>query len=327
MRLYDVALWALERHRLLPMNALRPLLAAALTGANVALCLHRVRMRADITSPTSDTLIEPAELDALIELLLAARPRDESARWLTVAFDDGYADAGEYVASRHDRFPGVDWLLFVCPAKIAKRAGFRWDLPNGATRVSAFGPPYDIAAENERADLLALGDQPGFRLMTVEECRAVARLPNVRIGNHTNAHFKQAVLPLEVARADLAASHREFEELFGRTDDFAFPFGTPGVEFGEDHVVMARSLGYRRIWSTEPRPYAHEERSGVVLPRFPIYGSWPAAKSALLIAMHAAKWRVSRPEARDDRLEGRARRRTQAPADRTVGRAMRGSEG
>jgi hypothetical protein len=286
--LYELGIRALDNHRLLPRPVLRFLLGRALSGSELALCLHRVGWNASDTG-FWETMMRAEELDELIELLLAARGGDGS--WLTVCFDDGYADAGRYIESRASRFPGVAWLLFVCPEKLTKRAGFRWDLPPGAPQSDVSSPPLDVRTENERNDLRELGDKPDCAIMTVDECRQIAKLPNVFLGNHTNCHFRQTLLTLEDSRYDITKSRRDFEELFGRTDHFAFPFGTPGREFNESHVQVAKELGYTHVWSTEARPYWAEERTRGAIPRYMIFGSWAPAKNALHILMHAMKWR------------------------------------
>jgi hypothetical protein len=286
--LYELGLKTLETHRVLPSPVLRAALGRALDGAHLALCLHRVGFEAT-DSGIWETMIGAGALDELLELLLASRP--DAKGWLTVSFDDGYADAGRYIESRVSRFPTVAWVLFVCPEKLTKRAGFRWDLPAGAVDRDVFGPPSDVRGENDRKDLQELGDRPDCRLMTVDECRKLARLPNVLLGNHTNSHFKQSLLALQDSRYDFEESRRQFEALFGRTEHFAFPFGTPGKEFGDDHVNVARELGYTHVWSTEGRPFWAEERTAGALPRCSIFGKWPVAKSALLILVQAAKWR------------------------------------
>jgi hypothetical protein len=287
--LYELGLKALANHQVLPPSILRLALGRALFGTELSLCLHRIRFEGGPDSAVWETMIDAAELDELLEILLAARPN--AGKWLTICFDDGYADAGRYIESRAPRFPTVTWLLFVCPEKLVKRAGFRWDLPKGAPGSDVFGPPLDVRAENDRTDLRALGDRADCRLMTVEECRRVVLQPNVFLGNHTNCHFRQALLTLEDSRYDVEKSRREFEDLFGPTEHFAFPFGTPGLEFGDSHVGLARDCGYTRVWSTEPRPFYSEEGSTGALPRYPIFGTWPAAKNALLILMQALKWR------------------------------------
>ncbi|MDB4997365.1 MAG: hypothetical protein JWM74_4797 [Myxococcaceae bacterium] len=270
----------LEAHRFLPNVAVPRVLGAALGRANVALCLHRV------LPSTSQLVIDPTNLDALIELVLRAEPHAHDRR-LTVTFDDGYADAAAYVRSRHARYPEVKWLLFVCPEKLTKRAGFRWDAP------SADGP-LDIRSENDRPALRGLADNDAFRLMTVAECLKIRELPNVELGNHTNTHFKHTELSLEDSRFEMATSRKDFEVLFGPTPHFAFPFGTPGSEVAAEHTEAAHALGYTHVWSTEPRPYEDaESRTGTaLLPRFPVVGTWPARKVALYMSIRATRWRM-----------------------------------
>jgi len=281
---YKLSQTALESHWLFPAPLLRLFLGRALAGAELALCLHRVGFS---TSDTGfwETMMGAPELDELIELLLASRPRRE--RWLTVCFDDGYKDAGQYIESRVSRFPDVSFLLFVCPEKLTKRAGFRWDLPSR----DMVNPPFDVRTENDRKELQELGDKPDCAIMTVDECRKIATLPNVFLGNHTNCHFRQTELPLEDSRADITKSAHDFEGLFGKTEHFAFPFGTPGKEFTESHLRIAEAL-YPRVWSTEARPFRPEERGKGAIPRYMIFGSWSPAKNAFFIFMQAMKWRL-----------------------------------
>jgi hypothetical protein len=286
--LKELGFKALERHQSIPVPVMRVLLGRVLEGTHVAICLHRVDDGSRGASTAMETVIHPNELDQLLGMLVASRP--SAARpWLTVCFDDGYADAAEYVESRLARFPNVKWVLFVCPEKLKKRAGFRWDLKPSAPETEIMAPPFDVRTENDRADLRALGDRVDCRLMTIEECRKIATYPNVMLGNHTNCHFMQTQIPLDDSRYDIEMSRREFEELFGRTDHFAFPFGTPQKEFLEEHVRLAKGLGYKYVWSVDRRPYFPEEQG--VLPRYPIFGTWPATKTALAILLQAAKWR------------------------------------
>jgi len=282
----------LNVHPLLPERLLQATLGRALRGVRLALCLHRVKFDTNPTLIPSATTSAVADLDALISLLLSACPRNESG-WLTISFDDGYRDAAEYVTSRCSRWPSVRWIVFVCPRKLAARAGFRWDLPANATHRDPFAGAYDIAAENLRSDLRGLADAPECRLASVEECQRLAELSGVTLGNHTNCHFLQTGLSLADAKQDLLESKAEFEQLFGQTREFAFPFGTPRSQFTEEHVALARAAGYEHIWSTEPRPHAIAELgTGRALPRVAIFGDWPMKKTAVYLALRALKYQV-----------------------------------
>jgi peptidoglycan/xylan/chitin deacetylase (PgdA/CDA1 family) len=281
----------------LPPLALRPVLRAALDGLSLALCLHRASPAARPGEFQPGLDMRPEAIDALLELLLSARP-GPARGWLTVTFDDGYQDAARYLASRAGRFPEVRFLFFVCPQKLEQRAGFRWDLVEqelrgGRAREEALAlldAPTELEGENARPELRALAARPEFALAGLEEARALTRLPNVELGNHTNLHIPSARLPLEVARADFERSGADFERLFGPLKHFAFPYGTPRAHFRAEHVALLRALGPFDIWSTESRPYRPGE--GGVLPRFPVDGSRSPAALAGWLAARAVDFKV-----------------------------------
>ena len=133
-------------------------------------------------------------------------------------------------------------------------------------------------------------------------CRELKRLPNVTLGNHSNVHHRPVLLTDAQARAEYAASVRDFERLFGPCKHFAFPYGVPGIDFGRRDVALLRSLGSFLVWSTEPRPFgAHERLPGAVLPRFAVDGTRTWKQTALQIAVHALRTRLpgqSRPRPR-----------------------------
>ncbi len=283
----------------LPVPVLTGLLRAALRGQGAALCLHRVGESRGSRDPVPRMTIPASVLDGLLTALVRATPPNGAPR-LTVTFDDGYRSAADYVRERAPRFPGVEWLYFVCPAKTEARAGFRWDLferthhDSGSDDFLAFMTDrLDPSWENRREDLRALGDAPGIALATVEECRGLRDLPNVELGNHMNSHFKPTLLADEVFRADLLGSVADFERLFGRGRHLAFPFGTPGIEVNEAHVRIARDAGELVLWGTESRPMGRDERSRkALLPRFTIDGRASARHTLAWMALRAvATWR------------------------------------
>lgn len=293
-----IAAWVGEQ---LPAAALKVMLGQSLRDLGVALCLHRM---AEVTRPTDwqpGLNMPPAELDAFIELLLVARPGPASERWLTVSFDDGYHDSAQYIASRAPRFSTVEFLFFVCPEKLELRAGFRWDEVEEAMRAGApeeaamalLEAPVNVATENARPELKRLAQVPEYRLSTVEEVRALAFLPNVRIGNHTNAHLSAARVTDAQIEEDYQRSAKTFTRVFGPQREFAFPFGTPRHHFTKRHVEMLRALGDFTIWSTEGRPYRLAERTaGAVLPRFPVNGTQSARQLAGWVAARAMYFRA-----------------------------------
>lgn len=286
--------------RVLPRGVLESSLGASLAGLGASLCLHRVGPERS-SNWQRGLSIEASALDELLELLLRRRP-GTSANWLSLSFDDGYRDAAEYVRSRAPRFPSVEFFFFVCPRKVERRVGFRWDaieqkLGSGASRDEALrlnDEPHLNDGENERPELVGLADTPPFELVTPEEVRELATLHNVRIGNHSNLHASPVTLPDDEAARDYRESRADFERLFGPQRDFAFPFGTPHHHFRQRHVELVRALGDSSIWTTEARPYRlSERRPGAVLPRFPIDGSRPPSELAGWIAARSLAFRLA----------------------------------
>lgn len=245
----------------------------AVADLNVALCLHHVsrRQRDVLTMPEAD-------LDRFIEHATAV-PRRE--RWLTITFDDGYDDACHYVETRAPRFPNVEFLLFVCPTKLERRVGFRWDLP-----VVDDTTPRDLRQENERADLRAAAHLHDCQLASVERCRGLRRLENADVGNHTNCHFRARCLDTADIEQELSSSSADFQRLFGPQRHFAFPFGKPEEDFGAREIGILRALGPHIVWTTARRPYpAAHRRPGAVLPRFPVDGRATADQLGFWIAL------------------------------------------
>ena len=281
---------------LVPPSLVRRALSRSLGDAEVALCLHRVLEARRPADRQPAMTMPPRELDALVEVLLSTRA-PSAPRWLTVSFDDGYADAAEYVGSRAARFETVEFLLCVCPEKLEAPAGFRWDLAEAARDgdvAALLDAPANLLAENAREDLRRVAAQPAFRLASAAQLRALAALPNVALGNHTNCHLKASSLSLEDVRSEYRRSDEAFTRLFGPAAHFAFPYGTPGHHFDARHVAEARAVRRDAVhWTTEPRPFERGERvPGAVLPRFPVDGRLSHRELAAWIAIRAADFRL-----------------------------------
>lgn len=272
----------------LPAVARRALLHRALAGLHVTLCLHRVADRPRPTDWQPALCMSARAIAELTEALLEAGPGK-----VTVTFDDGYRDAAEWLAEHAPRFPQVDFIFFVCPEKAERRAGFRWDLveERGIAHAEALmWQVPDVDRENARDELEALCTHSAYALSTVDELRALTRISNVALGNHTNLHLSSARFPDEVVREDFARSTAAFERLFGKQRHFAFPFGTPGHHFSQKHVEWLRALGDFTIWTTEARPHRDGERG--LLPRFPVDGRQDAKALAGWIAARALDFRA-----------------------------------
>jgi len=291
----------------LPPSLLRLFARGALRGRGVALCLHRVG------APTRPDLLAELwssreSIDAIIRLLRPGADGPEDTRRphdLVLSFDDGYASACSYVTENAARFPDVTFAAFICPAKIERRVGFRWDLfeDQVLSGVASVGDYAEIISsscdplrENQRPELAGLADRAGMRLATIDECRALAKIPNAILGNHTNAHIPFTMARDEGWVKDLRQSFGDFERLFGPCTHFAIPFGAPWLEFTPEHIVMIRDIWEGTIWSTEPRAFrARGIEPGALLPRFAVVGTRSPAYVAARVALRGLLSGVRRP--------------------------------
>jgi hypothetical protein len=273
------------------------------TGAELclSLCLHRVGPRRP-SDPYPSTTAEPHAIDRFLELAGGGGPR------LTLCFDDGYADAAAYVASRAPWFPEVEWLLFVCPQKLKQGAGFRWDLFEvraSAGRESGeldevLNRDLDPERENSREDLRELGRRAEYALATVEQLVCLRRLANVDLGNHTNTHFALNALTDAQAERELSGSTADFEALFGPMRTFAFPFGLPGAHWRPVHAAELSKLRPGVVmFSTADGLFARSERrAGEVLPRVVFRGQWSGEAMMLWVSGLALRRRLNELAAR-----------------------------
>ncbi len=293
--------------RTVPSWLLSGLYRRVARGLGVTLCLHRVGPQRP-GNPYPDTTAAADEVDALLKI---ARPRAPSDPRLLLSFDDGYADAVAYVASRAEWYPEVEWLVFVCPEKLVRRAGFRWDLyevlagakdrgertDDSPAHLPALGDflieDADPERENRREALREVAACAEYALATIEECQRLARRENVAFGNHTDSHFPLTLLTPEQAELELAASTRRFESLFGPARLFAFPYGLRGVHWNQSHVEQLMRLASPIMWSTDDGLWAPEERqAGNVLPRIVFRGAWSAKAMVLWMSWCALRRRL-----------------------------------
>ena len=112
-----------------------------------------------------------------------------------LTFDDGSLDNGTLLPSLL-RALGVPATLYVCPGLLGE--------PHPWVRPEA-----------------------GMRLMSLKELRAVAELPFIEIGSHTNAHCDmESVTDPSEAYGELRASKLMLEEMLDRpVASFAYPYG------------------------------------------------------------------------------------------------------
>ncbi len=280
----------------LPKKTLRGVLNEATVGLNVALCFHRVLAVPRPFMLQPELAHTAKQLDTFLDIF-----RDVSHR-LVMSFDDGYEDARAYIASRAPAHPDVRWLFMVCPAKLEERKGFSWDAfkRGGQDDPLAFAKMWeetaDRAKEHRREDLAGLADDEEYRLSTIEQVAALADLPNVELGDHTDHHIPTAWMSADDVEAELTASKERFTRLFGPPKHFAFPYGTPDLYVLKRDIEIAKKTHAATTWTVDVQPYAVEDSvHGAVLPRFAWNSLEMTPKAmALYIAIKCAAHRAAK---------------------------------
>lgn len=233
----------------IPLSVYRPMLRRAFADNMVTLCLHRVADRHRPTDPYPANTFVESELLVLLDLLY-----HQLGSRLVVTFDDGYLDAIEFVASYAGRYPLAEFILFLCPEKLIQKRGYRWDLVElrnqPAAQLAHIHTALDIRTENQRSDLQEVYQDPRFALASVARIGQVAQLANVKLGNHSNCHFNFAKLSTKDWQQELHNSFKLFEQHFGKTEHFAFPFGTPLRQFLPEQAKFIKECYGVKVWST-----------------------------------------------------------------------------
>ncbi|MBP7051872.1 MAG: polysaccharide deacetylase family protein [Phycisphaerae bacterium] len=100
----------------------------------------------------------------------------------------------------------------------------------------------------------------GERLMTAGQLREIAN-GCVVIGSHTQTHPSLTELSREQVRTELAESRKCLEETLGRpVVDLALPHGA----YNDAVLEVAREVGYKRIYTLQPRVHGAQENGDVV---------------------------------------------------------------
>lgn len=77
--------------------------------------------------------------------------------------------------------------------------------------------------------------------------------PLVRFGNHLFHHWHCTPLDAATFSAEFGRNTSALDRFASALPFFAFPYGRPRVHFTDEQVSLARSLGARRTFSSEPR--------------------------------------------------------------------------
>lgn len=304
-----------------PPGVIARIYRLSLGTRHLTMCLHRV---CDVRRPTDPYPANTIERDKLIRILaLVGDFHQKGPSRLTLSFDDGYTDAIDFVKTHAPRHPYLGWIVFICPIKLEKRLGFRWDrfeiAQHGETdpammilkkQLDARTFPQLAPGENlylhinmnpdpeldaRDPSLRIFPDCEPFRLTTLADLGELAGIPGVRLGNHSNSHMRFSHMSPERALAEIKTSLEDMQRLLGPFEDFAIPFGTPARDYQIEHIELLRRSGIRRIWTTYSAPYeAQELVEGAVLPRFVIIGTWSYQRILLYMALTSLYYRLRR---------------------------------
>lgn len=178
--------------------------------------------------PAQQRALFARQMDVLLRLAqpVATEPPpmlQPGRRYAAVTFDDGFVSVAENAAPELSKRQ-IPWTLFVPSGCLGRQPDWLRHAPAAA-----------------RQD----------RVMTPDELRALARDPLVTIGSHTVNHAHLVEIDPERASVELAQSKADLEGVLQRpVTQFSYPFGarTPALD------QQARSVGYRRLFSSKPAP-------------------------------------------------------------------------
>lgn len=138
---------------------------------------------------------------------------------------------------------------------------------------------YQEPVEKERL-LIELEQHTGLErarvpTMSVDDLRLL-HAKGFGIGGHSVSHPILSRCTAQQAYEEIAGAREQLESLIrGKVTAFAYPNGTPGKDFGPEHIDMVRRAGYRFAVTTH-KGYASADTPLMQIPRFTPWG--PTAK-------------------------------------------------
>ena len=107
--------------------------------------------------------------------------------------------------------------------------------------------------------------------MSVEDLRYL-HAKGFGIGGHSMTHPILSRCTQQQAYQEIAGAREQLESLIcGKVTGFAYPNGTPGKDFGPEHIEMVRKAGYRYAFTTS-RGFASADTPLMQIPRFTPWG-------------------------------------------------------
>lgn len=180
---------------------------------------------------------------------------------IILTFDDAFANLLDNVFPTLEQYR-IPAIVFAVSGNLGKR------------------PNWAIAADHQDANELT---------MTADQLQALSKHPLIRIGSHTQTHPDLSKLLPERVRQELVDSKRDLEQILSRpVDDLALPHGA----FNDTVLQIAREVGFKRIYTLEPRVMPKYSINEGVIGRFSMSPDvWPI--EFLLTCTGAYAWLLS----------------------------------
>jgi peptidoglycan/xylan/chitin deacetylase (PgdA/CDA1 family) len=164
---------------------------------------------------------------------------------IVLTFDDAYANLLDNVLPTLEQYR-IPAIIFAVSGNLGKK------------------PNWAIAADHPEANELT---------MTADQLQALSKHPLIRIGSHTQTHPDLSKLLPERVRQELVDSKRDLEQILSRpVDDLALPHGA----FNDTVLQIAREVGFKRIYTLEPRLISNDTLNEGLIGRFSMSPDvWP----------------------------------------------------
>ncbi|WP_107865192.1 polysaccharide deacetylase family protein [Agitococcus lubricus] len=220
--------------------------------------LPRILMLHQVTAqqPASGMNMPPAKFEALLQLLQA-----KQCRTATMS----------------------EWLACVEKGETHKLVALTFDdgFLDNYTEAFPLLQKYQMKATIFLAPQFATIDK-----MTEQHIRQMHQSGLVEFGAHTLTHPNLNNIDDTQAKMEISQSKQWVEQLLGRCDNFAYPFG----RFSEKHMQMVQEAGFKSAVSTKKRIAAFSTDLQYRLPRISISGLMNPIQ--LRIALRVGRYRL-----------------------------------
>ena len=220
------------------------------------------------------------EIISLNDIISHLRPR--SKRFVAITFDDGYRDNFDLALPIFQRY-GVPFTIFITSGMVRRTLSYWWrcleelllrkqsldagflgkriNLATRDAKLAAWQPlrdAYLFDQNSARQELTALFAREGISetqlldqdTLDEEMVKALARIPGVEIGGHTENHPQLSKLTDDEAKTEIQGNKAYLESLIDReVRHFAYPFGGK-EDCGPREFAMVRDLGFATAVTT-----------------------------------------------------------------------------